>query len=267
MALRPMNGIDLANQKIVNLADPSASTDAANKNYVDAVARGLDWHAHVRVAAASNITITAPGATVNGVTLANGDRILLTAQSTASQNGLWVYNGAASALTRPTDYAAGAVLTNPSITVTATEGTTPAGNIAWTLSTDGTVTVDTTTTAWAQVGGSGTVYTGGNGITVTGASIAATAAPSGGVTVGAGGIALDTTVATRKFSANLGAATAGSAQTVTHNLNTLDVHVVVREVSTGQKVDPDDIATGVNTITVTFAAAITSGQYRVIVFG
>lgn len=266
MAFRPMNGIDLANQKVTNLADPSASTDAANKNYVDSVARGLDWHAHVRVAAASNVTIATPGTTINGVTMANGDRVLLTAQTTGSQNGLWVFNGSAAAMTRPVDYAAGTVLTNPSITVTATEGTSPAGNQAWTLSTDGTITVDTTTTAWAIVGG-GTTYTAGNGISISSNTVTAVAAPSGGLTVSASGIGLDTTVAVRKFSANLASATAGSAQTVTHNLNTLDVDVTVVEVASGQDVQPDIIRNGVNTVTVTFAGAIAANAYRVVVMG
>ena len=50
MAKKVLNGLDLQSQKIIGLADPSANTDAANKQYVDNVARGLSWKAPVRAA-------------------------------------------------------------------------------------------------------------------------------------------------------------------------------------------------------------------------
>src|SRR5882762_6995681 len=121
--MKVANGLDLQSQKVINLATPTASTDAAHKNYVDNVASGLDWHTHVRVNATSNITISAPGTTVDGVTMAASDRVLLTAQTAGSQNGPWIWNSSGGAMTRPTDYAAAAVLTRPSVTVLVTEGT------------------------------------------------------------------------------------------------------------------------------------------------
>jgi hypothetical protein len=57
----------------------------------------------VRVAAQSPITLSSPGATIDGVSLSSGDRVLLKAQSTATENGIYVWNGAASAMTRATD--------------------------------------------------------------------------------------------------------------------------------------------------------------------
>lgn len=55
-----------------------------------------------RVVAAStaNVNTASPGATLDGITLTNGDLILLKNQSTSSQNGVWKFNGAASALTQ-----------------------------------------------------------------------------------------------------------------------------------------------------------------------
>lgn len=58
----------------------------------------------VRVSSASNITVTAPGATISTVTMNSGDRVLLRGQTTASENGIYVYNGSASPLTRALDY-------------------------------------------------------------------------------------------------------------------------------------------------------------------
>ena len=78
--MKVMNGLDLQSQKIVNLADPSATTDAANKQYVDNVARGLQWKAPVRVATTTNGTLAtayANGQSIDGVVLATNDRILL----------------------------------------------------------------------------------------------------------------------------------------------------------------------------------------------
>ena len=88
--MKVMNGLDLQSQKVTNLADPSANTDAANKQYVDNVARGLQWKAPVRVASTANTTLSAPGSSIDGVTMAVHDRVLLKNQTTASENGIWV---------------------------------------------------------------------------------------------------------------------------------------------------------------------------------
>lgn len=264
MAFRPQNGVDLASQKIVNVADPTNPQDAASKNYVDNVARGLDWHSHVRTAGIANVTITAPGTAINGVTLNTGDRVLLTAQTTGSQNGLWVFQGSAATMTRPTDYAASGVLTNPSVTVTATEGTSNP-NTAWTLTTDGTVTIDTTSTAWALVGG-GTAYSAGNGLALAGSTFSVSPKATGsGLIVDGTGVYIDPTLVDTHYAVNSTVASAGTPTTYTHGLGSLDVTVTVVEVSSGNDVYPDITRPSTTTITLTFAAAVTAGQYRVIV--
>ena len=96
--------INMGSFSITSLLDPSNPQDAATKNYVDNAVSGLSWKTAVRVASAgSNITISAPGAAIDDITLSNGDRVLLKDQSTASQNGIYIFNGAASAMTRSTD--------------------------------------------------------------------------------------------------------------------------------------------------------------------
>lgn len=55
--------------------------------------RGLDWKRHCRVATTANITIATAlnaGDSIDGVTLAAGDRVLVKDQSTGSQNGIYV---------------------------------------------------------------------------------------------------------------------------------------------------------------------------------
>ncbi|MEW6512829.1 MAG: hypothetical protein AB1443_02385 [Pseudomonadota bacterium] len=56
-----------------------------------------------RVATTGNIDIAAPGSAIDGVILFPNDRILVKNQVTAVDNGLYVWNGAASPLTRAAD--------------------------------------------------------------------------------------------------------------------------------------------------------------------
>ena len=57
------------------------------------------------------MSISGPGAGIDGVTLSSGDRVLLKNQSTGSENGIYVFNGAASTMTRATDANADAEVT------------------------------------------------------------------------------------------------------------------------------------------------------------
>ncbi len=85
--------IDANSANIINVADPTQSQHAATKAYVDAVKQALDIKDSVRVATTANITIsTALNAndTLDGVTLVNGDRVLVKDQSSAGENGIYV---------------------------------------------------------------------------------------------------------------------------------------------------------------------------------
>jgi len=120
----PTASVSLNSQKITSLATPTASTDAANKQYVDDVVAGLNFHEPVKVATTANIagtysngssgvgatlTVTATGALViDGVTTALNDRILVKDQTTQTQNGIYYVStagatGVSAVLTRATD--------------------------------------------------------------------------------------------------------------------------------------------------------------------
>jgi hypothetical protein len=58
---------------------------------------------HVRVATQSNLNISLPGASIDTITLADGDRILVKAQTTTSENGIYRFNTATTPLTRSID--------------------------------------------------------------------------------------------------------------------------------------------------------------------
>jgi hypothetical protein len=84
--------------------DPTADNELARKAYVDAVAQGLDIKDSVKALADSNLTLSGEQ-TVDGVSLVDGDRVLLTGQNTASENGIMIVR--TGAWERPVDFAAG----------------------------------------------------------------------------------------------------------------------------------------------------------------
>lgn len=105
----------------------------------------------VQVAASTNITVSSPGATIDGVALSAGQRVLLIGQTSGPENGLWVWNGAAVAMTRPTDYPAGStVFAYYGIEVDVIQGTS--GQETFYLGTTGAITIDTTSTTWQRLG-------------------------------------------------------------------------------------------------------------------
>ena len=85
----------------------------------------------------------------DGVTNVAGDIVLLVAQTTASQNGLYVVGTVAAGsapLTRPAGYTTGATALNGML-VQVSEGTRYASS-EWKMTTTGAVVIDTTSTAW-----------------------------------------------------------------------------------------------------------------------
>ncbi len=262
--MKIMNGLDLQSQKVTNLADPSTNTDAANKQYVDNVARGLYWKAPVRVATTTSGTLAtafANGQSIDGVTLATGDRILLKDQTTGSENGIYTVN-ASGAPTRATDADGGTELA-PGTAVTVTGGTTN-GDKVFMITSDAAITVGTTAQTWGQLGGGGTSYSAGNGINISSNIISAVA--GNGIVVDGTGIRLDTSVTARKFSANIGNG-ASTSIAVTHNLGTKDVAGEIRATADDSHVIADVVSTDTNTVTVTFASAPATNAYRVTVVG
>lgn len=152
--------INVSSARITSLGTPTQTTDAATKAYVDAQLQGLDVKNSVRVATTANGTLSsafANGQTVDGISLATGDRILLKDQSTGSENGIYTVN-ASGAPTRATDFDENSEVTGGTFFFVE-EGTTNADN-GFVMTNDGTVTVGTTALVFTQFSGAGSVIAG-----------------------------------------------------------------------------------------------------------
>lgn len=152
-------------------------SQSAVKAYVDASLQGLAWKQAVRAATTANGTLATAfenGDTIDGVTLATGDRILIKNQSSGAENGIYVV-AASGAPARASDADTGAELVNATVLVS--EGTTNA-DTQWTCTTNATITVGSTSLAFAQVSGGGSGITALTGdVTASGTgSVAATIA-------------------------------------------------------------------------------------------
>ena len=254
--------VDLNNQKITNLTDPTNPQDAANKRYVDAAVVGIDWKASVRVATTAAITLATGlenGDTLDGVTLATGDRVLVKNQTSATENGIYVV-AASGAPARSSDADTAAEIT-ASFAVFVEEGTVNADS-GWTLTNNGTITVGTSELSFTQFTGLGQI-TAGAGLTKTANTLDVIGGD--GITVNADSVVIDRTVVVTKYAATIGDGT-NTSYTVTHNLNTRDVVVTLYDTASPYaEVMADVEHSTTNTITVLFSVAPTTNKYRVVV--
>jgi len=148
----------------LRVADPSGSTDVVTKGYLDGVTAGLDVKDSVRAASAAAGTLSsdfANGSTMDGITLATNDRILIKDQASGAENGIYTVN-ASGAPTRATDFDANSEVTGGAFTFVE-EGSANADS-GFVMTNDGAVTVGTTALTFTQFSGAGMI-TAGAGLT------------------------------------------------------------------------------------------------------
>jgi hypothetical protein len=159
----------MSSSRITSVADPTGAQDAATKAYVDAVKTGLEVKASVRVATTANITIATAlnvNDTLDGVTLADGDRVLVKNQTDASENGIYT---AGASPARSADANVAAELTGGTFTFVE-EGTTNSDS-GFVFTHNGTPTLGSTDLTVAQFSGAGSI-TAGDGISQSGTTLA-----------------------------------------------------------------------------------------------
>jgi hypothetical protein len=243
--------------KINNLPDGVNAQDPATVAQLRASIEGLAWKDNVRVRAASNINLSAPGATIDGITMATGERFLAGAQTTGSEVGIYTWSGAALPATRSADANSAAELTNATVAVD--EGTS--AGTAW-RQTAVNIVLGTTTIAFVAFG---TVAPPASESTSGTAEVATQAEADAGTDdqrfITAAKLAnLATRV--RRFTQTIGDGTA-TAFTLTHNLGTRDIRAEVRRTSGNFDVVWVDIEfPTVNTARVVFASAPAAGAFQ-----
>jgi len=147
-----------------SIGNPSVFDDySPSTNF--AITDVLEYKAPVRVASTANITIASAlinGSTIDGVTVATGDRVLLKDQSTGSQNGIYVVVASGAASRSGDADTSAKVLSGTTMFVS--EGTANGGGV-FTLTTPNPIVLGTTALTFSRYAGIGVlpVANGGTG--------------------------------------------------------------------------------------------------------
>jgi hypothetical protein len=250
--------LDFGNgRRITNLAPGAATGEPVTYEQMNAAIEGISWKDNVRVSPAVNTTVASPDATLDGISMAVGDRVLLRSQTSIPENGIYVWNGAAVPMTRSLDASTFDEL--ESAVVTVDEGTAAGASYRQTQVNG---TIGTNNIVWSAFGGSGAATETSSGI----AEIATQAETDTGTDDSR--IVTPLKLATyagraKRFSQTIGDGSTTSIA-VTHNLGTEDTITVVRETGGAKReVFVEVQHTSATVTTLLFDVAPASNAYRV----
>lgn len=259
--------------RVLNLPVPAANSEparlaelnAAIAQFSAAIA-GLSYIENPVVAIAlANVNVASPGATFDGVAPVSGDpilgRLLLAGQTTNTENGTYVWNGATSPLTRTADHFVGG-----SVVVVGPDGATNKKTL-WLQTVDSPV-VGSTALQFSQFGSS---LTAGAGLQLIGSVlslVSPVAVANGGTNATSASAARTNLAACGFFEADFGDGSSGSF-TITHGLGKQYVHVMIFNKSTGAKEDCAIVCNSTTQCALSAeawtAAAPALNSYRVVV--
>lgn len=261
MTIDVQTSLDLGGvRKILNVPTPTAAGDAVPKAYVDSAIEGLSWKDNCRVATQVNLNLASPGATIDGITMAGSDRVLVRSQSAPAENGIYIWSGSAVPMTRALDANTAEELEQAITTVE--EGTSGGASYRQTSIN---FTLGSAGVAWVSFGA------GAGAATETSAGIAevATQAETNAGTDDARFVTPQKlagyTGMLKRMSQPIGDGSATSF-TITHNFNSRDVNVeVYRNSGNFDTVLAEVRRPSANAVQVVFDAAPASDAFQVVV--
>lgn len=280
----PTATVSMGSQLVSNVLTPVSDNDAVNKAYADSIASGLDPKESVRVCTITDVSgtyattpsngrLTAVDLTSDAIfdgvptigALLVGERVLLSNQTDAKENGIYTVTtaGAAGVLTRAADQDGTPANEVSGGNYTFCEEGTANANGGFVLQGAGNLTLNTDNLDWVQFSGAGSVTAGdgldkaGNTLSVDVTDVIDTAAglteTSNNIQVNldpSGGLEHNSTTGIR-----LEAAVAGDG--LAHTTGVLSVNVGV-----GIEINADTLRTNVNQSHVTSLGTITTGVWQ-----
>lgn len=247
------------------LGGKTSPSDVQNLLYTSGLVKYADYVATSAVSQAGRQS-------VDGILVPISAVVLCTAQASSVNNGLWIVN--AGAWTRPANFATGSWLAKDTMTVIFNSSSGADGvantNTIWRMTASG-GSIDTAANSWSRFGWTSPplAKVDGNGIAITGTypnlTFSAKTVSGGGVLAASGGLSIDRNLTPGKF---LGTVPSGSTVAgVTHNLNTNSPAVFIYDTASGNLVLAGITVTSSNAISIEFASAPATGQYRVACYG
>jgi hypothetical protein len=261
MPVQFSNHLDLQGvNRIQNLPAPAASNDAVRKQDLDSAIEGLASKDSCRVATQGNLNLASPGANIDGIAMAAGDRVLVKAQTAPPENGIYIWNGAAAAATRSLDANVSDELEQA---ITSVEEGTDAGVTFRQTSVN--FVLNTGAVSWVGFGlGVPAASTGTPGI----AALATQAEVDAGAATNK--IVTPQTLANSANRKQKAVATIGDGSAtqfdITHNFNTRDVTIAAYYATTPWATFiPDSSRPDANTARLNFSVAPAANSVRVVV--
>lgn len=195
-------GNNTFSSNVVVPTTPTANNHATSKEYVDNLVQGAKGKQSVKVATTATladvsswttttVTFSSGPTSIDGVTIANGDRILVKDETTQSRNGIYVRTSATQ-WDRTDDANSWDELVSAHVWV---EDGTANADTGWLCTVNAGGTLGTTAVTWVQFSGLGQI-TAGAGLTKTGNTIDVNTASSSRIVVNANDIDLATTAVT-----------------------------------------------------------------------
>lgn len=251
----------LSVSRILNLPNAVLAQEPATLGQALALVNGMN-HKKVRVASTASISIAAPGATIDGITMVIDDRFLEKDNSTATSRGIYVWNGAATPATRATD--ADLFVEMEAAVIRVEEGTSNGG------------------TGWRQTAVNGVIGTNAFVFISDQTTVPAASETTSGIAelatqaetdAGTDDLRIVTPLklktasfVPKKYTQTFGDGAAVS-YVITHNLNNIGAHAVVYVTATGAEVEVAIDTRSANALTIKTNVAPTAAQYTVSIVG